>query len=214
MEVKLKLSPTETIQLQALKNLDKFYDCGLITEGKSINGHRIVLASVSPYIEDILKNIKTPGSSKYPILIFENIKIESLQLMVDLVYLHEVSVKPNQAEEFLATLKFFKVKFLNIEYPKLPSRPIETLSETLPMKISLTPVRRQSQKKVEKNTKILFQEQNFLKKLQKRSKSMFTESQPFPRFMHVNFAEQLKAGNEDLREISALVNKSSRCNFN
>lgn len=215
MEVKLKLSLTKTSQMQVLKNLaidDQFYDCGLMTEGIKINGHRIVLAHASQYIKDILKNVKTPGTSVYPILIFENIKIEILQLMVELAYLHEVNVKPNQVEEFFTTLNFFKVNFCIIESLKLPSRSIETLPKPLPMKISLVPARSQSPNNASLNEKTVLQEQNAKKKLMK-SKSMYMEREQFPRFMKVNFAEQRKIAAADLREIDALKNRSTCYNF-
>ena len=97
-----------------------FFDCALVSQGKQIKAHRVVLSAASNYLKKIFAfNYGQPGENIKPILIFESISVKSLIFFMRFIYDGEVAVGESDVSKFIDTLKFFEVQQYNTKTMKV-----------------------------------------------------------------------------------------------
>lgn len=82
-------------------------DCRLVANGEILDCHSALLSASSPYFETIL-NFNHVGK-RDPIIVFDDLDYNTLQNVIRYIYLGEVTIKQAELEDFLATLKKFKI---------------------------------------------------------------------------------------------------------
>ena len=96
---------------QNLYYSNDFSDVTLACEDHQIQAHKTVIASCSPILHAIL--IQNPQS--HPLIYLDGVKQDHLKAILDFMYHGEVSVKPEELEDFLDITEFFKVQGLTKE---------------------------------------------------------------------------------------------------
>ena len=92
-----------------LRNDKDFSDVTLACEdGTQIETHKVVLASSSPFLMEVLKRSKHP----HPLIYMRGIKSEDLVAMVDFLYYGEANVNQENLDAFLALAEELKLKGL------------------------------------------------------------------------------------------------------
>ena len=77
----------------SLREDQDFSDVTLACEdGQQINAHKVILASSSPFFENLLKSVKN-SSSSHPLIYMRGVKSEDLNAVVDFLYRGEANVQ-------------------------------------------------------------------------------------------------------------------------
>ena len=84
--------------LGELRRSRDFIDVTLACEDMSINAHKIILSSCSPFFKRLLRTHTNP----HPLIFMRGIKSRDLEAIVDFIYLGEANVFQEQLESFLA----------------------------------------------------------------------------------------------------------------
>lgn len=87
---------------------ESFVDVTLVSEGRSIKAHKMVLAASSPYFQTIF--FETP--CKHPIVIIKDVKWEELKALVEFMYRGEINVAQEQIRPLLKLAEMFQIRGL------------------------------------------------------------------------------------------------------
>lgn len=95
---------------EALLENGAFSDCTLSAEGKTVNAHRFVLSTCSPYFEDLLsKNFE-----KHPIILMsKDIKFDDLRVLMHYMYKGEMNVNQDRIKGLIEAAKLLQIKGLS-----------------------------------------------------------------------------------------------------
>lgn len=99
---------------------ESFVDVSLVTEGRTIKAHKMVLAASSPYFQTILS--ETP--CEHPIIIVKDVKWEELQALVDFMYRGEINVGQEQIRPLLKLAEMFQIRGLTDVNPDAGDEPM------------------------------------------------------------------------------------------
>ena len=92
-----------------LRNDQDFADVTLVCEdGTQIVTHKVILASSSPFLMEILKKNKHP----LPLIYMRGLKAEALVAMVDFLYYGEANVNQESLDIFLSLAEELRLKGL------------------------------------------------------------------------------------------------------
>ena len=108
-----------TSSFRDLREDKEFTDVTLACEdGSQIEAHKVVLASSSPFLMELLKRNRHP----HPLLYMRGLRLEDLLAIVDFLYLGEANVCQENLDSFLALAEELKLKGLsgNTEREKEP----------------------------------------------------------------------------------------------
>lgn len=94
--------------LGKLRCNDRFSDITIYCQGKSFNGHKIILAAGSCVFEHLLAGI--PGD-KSQVLVIPDVEEKLLKLVLDFMYEGKLDVDADLMEGFVKTAIKFKVLF-------------------------------------------------------------------------------------------------------
>ena len=82
-----------------LRDDKDFADVTLVCEdGKQMEVHKVVLASSSPFFQNILKRIK----HSHPLIYMRGMKSDELSAIVDFLYFGEANIQQEKLDSFLA----------------------------------------------------------------------------------------------------------------
>ncbi|XP_023346068.1 broad-complex core protein isoforms 1/2/3/4/5 [Eurytemora carolleeae] len=92
--------------LEDLKSDEEFVDVTLSCEGKTLQGHKLILSASSPYFRKILKE----NPCRHPVLILNDIQLDVLEAIMTYMYHGTVSVPHTSLQIFLKTAEALKIK--------------------------------------------------------------------------------------------------------
>jgi hypothetical protein len=94
--------------LRKMKDLEEFCDVTLVSDdGNRIRAHKVVLASASTIFRDMFQN--DDDNTEYEVIHVRGVKSKLIAAMVDLVYNGETTLKEKDCNDFLKTLKEYKI---------------------------------------------------------------------------------------------------------
>ena len=112
----------------SLREDQDFPDVTLACEdGKHIEAHRIILASSSPFFENLLRISK----HSHPLIYMRGVRSEVLNAFLDFLYFGEVKVFQESLDYFLAIAEELKLKGLTLENLNVDEGTKETDSDLL-----------------------------------------------------------------------------------
>ena len=112
----------------SLREDKDFPDVTLACEGgKHIEAHRIILASSSPFFENLLRISK----HSHPLIYMRGVRSEVLNAVLDFLYFGEVKVFQESLDSFLAIAEELKLKGLTLENLNADEGTKETDSDLL-----------------------------------------------------------------------------------
>ena len=92
-----------------LRNEVDFADVTLACEeGQQVKAHKVILASASPFFQNILKKTQHP----HPLIYMRALKLEDLVAIVDFLYYGEANVFRENLDSFLVTAEELQLKGL------------------------------------------------------------------------------------------------------
>ena len=92
-----------------LREDKEFTDVTLVCEdGQLIEGHKVILATLSPFFENILQKSKHP----HPLIYLKGFQSKDLASILDFLYLGEANVFQEDLDSFLAIAQEIKLKGL------------------------------------------------------------------------------------------------------
>merc|ERR1712129_200013 len=92
-----------------LREDKEFADVTLACEdGHQVEAHKVILASSSPFFQNLLKKNKHP----HPLIYMRGLKAEELLAMIDFIYNGEANVYQENLDSFLAVAEEFQLKGL------------------------------------------------------------------------------------------------------
>lgn len=91
-----------------LYQAESFADVTLISEGRPIKAHKMVLAASSPYFQTIFN--ETP--CKHPVVIIKDVRYEELKALVDFMYRGEINVAQEHIRPLLKLAEMFQIRGL------------------------------------------------------------------------------------------------------
>ena len=87
----------------------EFSDVTLVCEdGQQVEAHKVILASSSPFFQNLLKRNKHP----HPLIYMRGLKSEDLVAMIDFLYFGEANVYQENLDSFLAVAEELQLKGL------------------------------------------------------------------------------------------------------
>ena len=93
----------------SLREENDFADVTLACEdGQQIEAHKVILASSSPFFQNLLKRNKHP----HPLVYMRGVKSENLVAIIDFLYCGEANVFQENLDSFLAIAEELKLKGL------------------------------------------------------------------------------------------------------
>merc|ERR1739844_805674 len=96
-----------TTAFGSLREDNDFADVTLACEdGKQFEAHKVILASSSPFFQDILRRNKHP----HPLIYMRGMKSEDLVAILDLIYCGEVNIFQGSLDSFLAVAEELQLK--------------------------------------------------------------------------------------------------------
>ena len=95
--------------LGELRRSRDFIDVTLACEDMSINAHKIILSSCSPFFKRLLRAHTNP----HPLIFMRGIKSRDLEAIVDFIYLGEANIFQEQLETFLALAEELELEGLS-----------------------------------------------------------------------------------------------------
>ncbi|XP_023326634.1 zinc finger protein 131 [Eurytemora carolleeae] len=107
-----------TSAFKSLREDEDFVDVTLSADGINLKAHKVVLSACSNYFRDLLRGISV---WQHPVLLLKDIPLLDLSLVLEFVYLGEVSVAQTDLPSFLNTAGILRIKGLaedeDDEYP-------------------------------------------------------------------------------------------------
>uniref|UniRef100_A0A182QNN7 BTB domain-containing protein n=1 Tax=Anopheles farauti TaxID=69004 RepID=A0A182QNN7_9DIPT len=97
-----------TCAIDSLRYEEDLVDVTLISEGRKIRAHKILLSACSPYFKDVFRE----NPCQHPVIIFKNVPYMDLKALVEFMYQGEVSVPQEQLPSFLNTAEILAVRGL------------------------------------------------------------------------------------------------------
>ena len=82
---------------QSLRHDEHLCDITLACEGLQLQAHKVVLSAGSSFFGQILRNHKHP----HPLVFLRGVESKHMELLLDFIYLGEVSVKQEELEVFI-----------------------------------------------------------------------------------------------------------------
>jgi len=101
--------PNLTSAFKSLREGEDFVDVTLSADGINLKAHKVVLSACSNYFRDLLKGIST---WQHPVLFLRDIPLIDLSLVLEFVYVGEVSVSQDNLQSFLKTAGLLRIKGL------------------------------------------------------------------------------------------------------
>jgi len=101
--------PNLTSAFKSLREGEDFVDVTLSADGINLKAHKVVLSACSNYFRDLLKGIST---WQHPVLFLRDIPLIDLSLVLEFVYVGEVSVSQDNLQSFLKTAALLRIKGL------------------------------------------------------------------------------------------------------
>ena len=115
-----------TTSFEVLKSDTDFTDVTLACEyGQQIEAHKVILASSSPFFQNLLKKNKHP----HPLIFMRGVKYEELAAIVDFLYCGEANIFQENLDAFLSIAGDLQLKGLtNTEADKSPDSDVQSFS--------------------------------------------------------------------------------------
>ena len=115
-----------TTSFEVLKSDTDFTDVTLACEdGQQIEAHKVILASSSPFFQNLLKKNKHP----HPLIFMRGVKYEELAAIVDFLYCGEANIFQENLDAFLSIAGDLQLKGLtNTEADKSPDSAVQSFS--------------------------------------------------------------------------------------
>ena len=107
----LKWNSFHTNMTDGFQNMlihENLVDVTLACEGASIKAHKMILATCSPYFQ----NLFMTNPCKHPIVILKDVKFNDLKAIIDFIYSGEVNIPQDQLNSLLKTAETLKIKGL------------------------------------------------------------------------------------------------------
>lgn len=98
-----------TATFKSLRDCDEFVDMTLSAEGTNLKAHKVVLSACSPYFRQLLTGLAV---WQHPVLFLRDIPLHDLALILEFVYLGEVSVCQANLQSFLKTAGLLRIRGL------------------------------------------------------------------------------------------------------
>lgn len=98
-----------TAAFKSLRESEEFVDMTLSAEGTNLKAHKVVLSACSPYFRELLSGIAV---WQHPVLFLRDIPLHDLALILEFVYLGEVSVSQAMLQSFLKTASLLRIRGL------------------------------------------------------------------------------------------------------
>ena len=103
-----KFQKSPSGMLQKMKDMEEFCDVTLISDDdKRFRAHKVVLASASTLFRDLFQNYDE--ETEYQVIHIRGVSSNLIAAMIDLVYDGETKVEERECDEFLKTLKQYKI---------------------------------------------------------------------------------------------------------
>lgn len=107
---------------------ESFVDVTLISEGRPIKAHKMVLAASSPYFQTIFQ--ETP--CKHPVVIIKDVKWDELKALVEFMYRGEINVAQEQLRPLLNLAQMFQIRGLtDVSHEDVEPEPPVPVRETV-----------------------------------------------------------------------------------
>ncbi|XP_076255945.1 uncharacterized protein LOC143193556 isoform X4 [Rhynchophorus ferrugineus] len=88
---------------------EQYVDATLVSEGKTLKCHRIILSSCSPYFEEVLSGI---SPLQHPVLFMKDIPFWILKALCDFMYAGEVHILQEHLQDLITAANALKIKGL------------------------------------------------------------------------------------------------------
>ena len=113
-----------TSALRDLRDDNDFTDVTLACEdGQQVEAHRVILASSSPFFENLLKR----KQHLHPLIYMRGMSFEDLLAIVDFLYTGEATIRQSCIGKFLAIANELGVKGLTSHIKKVASKDFKTM---------------------------------------------------------------------------------------
>ena len=96
-----------------LRDAGEMLDVSIVSDGKTLKAHRLVLSACSPMFKSMLNKISF--SKAHPIVFLHGVKFEDIEAILDFMYNGEVNVKQEDLRTFLAVAEDLRVRGLTQE---------------------------------------------------------------------------------------------------
>ena len=131
-----EIDPANSNQKLVLHSLFKrssFTDVTLVCDdGQYVQGHKVVLASISEVFHNILQNCDKISNSTHSLLYLKGIKQDSLLQILDFIYKGKTSVSMNKLPDFMSLAKELKIDGL-LEDTEGSRSKVETICDKSPL---------------------------------------------------------------------------------
>ena len=97
-----------TLTLRNMWEEEEFFDVTLACDDDQIGAHKVILASASPFLRNILK--KNPHS--HPLLYIKGATKKNMKVLLNFIYSGETHVSQDDLEDFMTLAKSLEVKGL------------------------------------------------------------------------------------------------------
>ena len=112
----------------SLRGEKDFTDVTLACEdGQQVEAHRVILASSSPFFENLLKR----KQHLHPLIYMRGLSFEDLLAIVDFLYTGEATIRQSCIGKFLAIANELGVKGLTSHIKKVASKDFKTMKEVV-----------------------------------------------------------------------------------
>jgi len=122
--------PNLTSAFKSLREGEDFVDVTLSADGLNLKAHKVVLSACSNYFRDLLRGI---SSCQHPVIFLRDIPVIDLSLVLEFVYVGEVSVSQVNLQSFLKTAGLLRIKGLAEDddevYPMKSRQPSSDLTK-------------------------------------------------------------------------------------
>ena len=171
------------VAFQNLRSDKHFTDVTLACEdGKQVEAHKFVVASSSPFFQNLLEKNKHP----HPLIYMKSLKFETVSTILDFLYSGEANVYQENLESFLAIAEDLQLKGLMGK----TDRTVETPNRFQTQEIESFPAnaleKEQNSNETEKNKTIALttRSSGYLEELEIKVKSLMEKSENF--YAHQN----------------------------
>ncbi|XP_050299816.1 titin-like isoform X2 [Anthonomus grandis grandis] len=118
---------------------EQYVDATLVSEGKTLKCHRMILSSCSSYFEEVLSGI---APLQHPVLFMKDIPFWILKGLCDFMYAGEVHILQDCLKEFLDVATTLKIKGLALSPKEEEVKPVQEIKQ----EIESTPPTKQPEK--------------------------------------------------------------------
>ena len=122
-----------TSSFESLRENGDFADVTLACEdGKQVEAHKVILASSSPFFQNLLRRNKHP----HPLIYMRGVKSDDILAIVDFLYCGEANVYQGNLDSFLAIAEELQLKGLMGEADGDRANETETVKMSVPEKVN------------------------------------------------------------------------------